>query len=156
MSKKDGISHVKFQYKVAWRESIPALEWIKKIHASLYTSVVPRPQWLQTLGLCGTSAHLRGEPSTSGSSFSWNGRKKKNPITATEQSNEEIQVGKRHTTPNLKSKIILPVNKKPWSEVSAYLTFLPFSDTFVLLRIPAFSKFCTWKRKRWRRFRRVR
>lgn len=68
---------MKFQYKVAWRESIPALEWIKKIHASLYTSVVPRPQWLQTLGLCGTSAHLRGEPSTSGSSFSWNGRKKK-------------------------------------------------------------------------------
>lgn len=33
----------------------------------------------------------------------------------------------------------------PEGETGSYLTFLPFSHTFVLLRIPAFSKFCTCK-----------
>lgn len=112
MSKKDDISHVKFQYKVAWGESIPALEWINK-----YTPVFIV---LSYRGPCGCRLWVFVERQHTSEEnrprlapvFPETGEKK-TPITATEQSNEEIQVGKRHTTPNLKSKIVLPVNKKP-------------------------------------------
>lgn len=40
-----------------------------------------------------------------------------------------------------------PNQERKYSQ--AHLTFLPFSDTFVLLRIPAFSRFCTWRWWKW-------
>lgn len=41
------------------------------LHPKTYSVwIVPRLLWLQTLGLCGTSEHLRGEPSMSEPSFS--------------------------------------------------------------------------------------
>ena len=50
--------------------------------------VVPRPPSLQTLGLCGTSTILRGEPSTSGPSFSC--KKGKRHMSSSEQSHGEL------------------------------------------------------------------
>lgn len=95
--------------------------------------VSPRSPLLKTSGLCGTSALLRGEPSTSGPSFSFT--KEGITVTNTERGNSGDRGG-GHMTPNTHTK-------KQEVRVVAYRTFLPFSHTFVLLRIPAFSKFCT-------------
>lgn len=65
-------------------------------------------------------------------------------ITTIEQNNVDLWGGKMtHDSEHSQTQKLRSL---------AYLTFLPFSETFVLLRIPAFSKFCTWKYERSQHF----